>query len=92
MSLLPTRKLMKWLTGFSGNGRSAALSRFLKNFKNVVRSDFPDRKFADGGKNYTLKHIQSPRFGDFGPVFPLQPLFGNQLKGVGCVVDLADLI
>lgn len=58
----------------------------------MVRSDFPDRKFADGGENYTLKHIKAASFGDFGPVFRLQLLFGNQLKGVGCVVDLADLI
>ncbi len=28
-------------------------------------------------ENHTFKHIQSARFGDFGPVFHLQPLFGD---------------
>jgi len=56
----------------------------------VVRDDFPDRKFADGGENHTLRHIQSPRFGDIGPVFHLQPLCGDGLKGVRSDTVLAD--
>jgi hypothetical protein len=56
----------------------------------VVRCDFPDRKFADGGENHTLKHIQSPRLGDIGPVFHLQTLSGDGLKRVRSDTGLAD--
>lgn len=58
----------------------------------MVRCDLPDREFAKRGENYTFKPIQSPCFSDFGPVFHLRPLFDDQLKGVTCIVDLADLI
>lgn len=58
----------------------------------MVWSDLSDRELIYCGKNNTFKHIQSARFGNFGLVFHLQPLFGNQLKGVRCVIDLADFI
>ncbi len=55
-------------------------------------SDLTDWELTDCRENRTFKHIQSSYFGNFGPVFHLQPLFGDQLKGVRSVIDLADLI
>lgn len=58
----------------------------------MVWGDLSDWELTYCRENHTFKHIQSPRFGNFGPIFHLQPLFGDELKGVGCVINLADFI